>query len=115
MTSALQVAGLLSLSLFGVVQCQNASSNVNDSSSILDLPSYMHYINATKNDRSPVTLNIELNNKSARNATAPDLYGLMHEDISHSGDGGKHCRHTICTQAINVVVSSRHIRRATSK
>ncbi|KAI7082118.1 glycoside hydrolase [Hortaea werneckii] len=88
MASALQVVSLLSLSLFGVVQCQNASSNVNDSSTILDLPSYMHYINATRNDPSPVTLNIDLDNKSARNSTASDLYGLMHEDISHSGDGG---------------------------
>ncbi|KAI6817140.1 glycoside hydrolase [Hortaea werneckii] len=88
MSSALQVVCLSSLSLIGVVQCQNASSNANHSSSIQDLPSYMQYINATRNDPSPVTLNIDLNDKSARNSTASDLYGLMHEDISHSGDGG---------------------------
>lgn len=61
----------------------------------------MHYINATRNDPSPVTLNIDLNDKSARNSTASDLYGLMHEDISHSGDGGEHNPGITCSHAID--------------
>jgi len=48
----------------------------------------MTHINATRNDSSPVVLNIDTKDTSKRNATAPYLYGLMHEDISHSGDGG---------------------------
>lgn len=47
-----------------------------------------NYINASSTDFSPVHLTIDTANTSRRNATAPKLYGLMHEDISHSGDGG---------------------------
>jgi hypothetical protein len=36
---------------------------------------------------SGVTLEI-LTNTGVKNATAPDLYGWMFEDINHSGDGG---------------------------
>jgi alpha-N-arabinofuranosidase len=36
---------------------------------------------------SGVTLNI-LTKTGVKNATAPDLYGWMFEDINHSGDGG---------------------------
>jgi len=68
----------------GQIQFNNGSST----GSITDLPSYMTHINATRNDSSPVVLNIDTQNTSKRNATAPYLYGLMHEDISHSGDGG---------------------------
>lgn len=46
------------------------------------------YINASRNDDSPVFLRIDTTDISARNATAPDLYGIMFEDINHSGDGG---------------------------
>ncbi|GAB7352128.1 hypothetical protein MBLNU459_g2621t2 [Dothideomycetes sp. NU459] len=52
------------------------------------LPSYQSYINASRNDNSPVTLRIDTQDTSARNVTSPYLYGLMHEDINHSGDGG---------------------------
>lgn len=52
------------------------------------LPSGEYYINTTRNDRTPVTLQIDTNNTAARNKTAPYLYGLMFEDINHSGDGG---------------------------
>lgn len=36
---------------------------------------------------SPVSLDI-LTKTGKRNATAPNLYGWMFEDINHSGDGG---------------------------
>lgn len=52
----------------------NSSTSLEDS-----LPSYMSYINATKNDNSPVTLQIDTKDTAARNATAPYLYGIMHE------------------------------------
>lgn len=48
----------------------------------------MPYINAANNDDSRVTLKIDTLDTAARNATSPYLYGLMHEDINHSGDGG---------------------------
>jgi len=35
-----------------------------------------------------VTLAINTLNADQRNVTASSLYGIMHEDISHSGDGG---------------------------
>ena len=47
------------------------------------LPSDQSYINATRNDRSAVTLQIGTNDTSARNATSPYLYGIMFEDINH--------------------------------
>lgn len=43
------------------------------------LPSYQSYINGSRNDDSPVTLRIDTQDTSARNATSPYLYGLMHE------------------------------------
>ena len=52
------------------------------------LPSDLSYINATRNDRTPVTLQIQTIDTNARNDTSPYMYGLMFEDISHSGDGG---------------------------
>ncbi|KAK5733513.1 hypothetical protein LTR17_009630 [Elasticomyces elasticus] len=73
---------LVSAAFLGVAYCQNGTG------SITDLPSYMTHINATRNDSSPVVLHIDTKDVSKRNATAPYLYGLMHEDISHSGDGG---------------------------
>ena len=39
------------------------------------------------NTSSAVSLNI-LTKTGTRNATAPNLYGWMFEDINHSGDGG---------------------------
>jgi alpha-N-arabinofuranosidase len=39
------------------------------------------------NTSSAVSLSI-LTNTGTRNATAPNLYGWMFEDINHSGDGG---------------------------
>ncbi|KAF2672834.1 glycoside hydrolase [Microthyrium microscopicum] len=36
----------------------------------------------------PVSLDISVKSSVGRNKTAPHLYGLMFEDISHSGDGG---------------------------
>lgn len=46
------------------------------------------FINATNTNVGPVSLQIDTQNESGRNDTAPMLYGLMFEDISHSGDGG---------------------------
>lgn len=64
------------------------SWHIVEDGSVTDLLSYQPYINATRNDNSPVALHINTKNKDLRNDTAPYLYGLMHEDISHSGDGG---------------------------
>ena len=60
----------------------------NDTALSSSLPSYQPYINATRNDNSPVALHIDTLDCSKRNATYPYLYGIMHEDINHSGDGG---------------------------
>lgn len=60
----------------------------NDTALSSSLPSYQAYINATRNDNSPVVLHIDIQDTSKRNATSPYLYGIMHEDINHSGDGG---------------------------
>ncbi|THV87228.1 glycoside hydrolase [Aureobasidium pullulans] len=60
----------------------------NDTALSSSLPSYQAYINATRNDNSPVVLHIDTQDTSKRNATSPYLYGIMHEDINHSGDGG---------------------------
>ncbi|KAG9637033.1 hypothetical protein KCU86_g19638, partial [Aureobasidium melanogenum] len=60
----------------------------NDTALSSSLPSYQAYINATRNDDSPVALHIDTLDHSKRNATSPYLYGIMHEDINHSGDGG---------------------------
>ncbi|KAI9689643.1 MAG: hypothetical protein M1820_010141 [Bogoriella megaspora] len=49
---------------------------------------YMRYINASHSNVTQVQLDINTKDTSARNETSPYLYGLMHEDISHSGDGG---------------------------
>lgn len=46
------------------------------------------FINATQTDVSSVVLEINTKDTSLRNNTAPYFYGLMHEDINHSGDGG---------------------------
>lgn len=55
---------------------------------IFDFVSH-NYINYTQFDghSGPVAVRVSLTNGS-RNLTAPYLYGWMHEDISHSGDGG---------------------------
>lgn len=50
----------------------------NDSALSTSLPSYQAYINATRNDNSSVTLQIDTLDTSKRNATSPYLYGLMH-------------------------------------
>ncbi|KAK3063184.1 hypothetical protein LTR53_019020, partial [Teratosphaeriaceae sp. CCFEE 6253] len=76
-----QATVLATAVLLGIAHCQNGTG------SITDLPSYMTHINATRNDSSPVVLSIDTLDTTKRNATAPYLYGLMHEDISHSGDG----------------------------
>ncbi|PNS14682.1 hypothetical protein CAC42_1704 [Sphaceloma murrayae] len=52
------------------------------------LPSYQQFINSTRNDTTPVTLRVDLADVDGRNETSALLYGLMHEDINHSGDGG---------------------------
>ena len=39
--------------------------------SLADLPSYQSAINATRNDRSRVVLDVETKDKSGRNDTAP--------------------------------------------
>ncbi|KAF2431603.1 glycoside hydrolase [Tothia fuscella] len=46
------------------------------------------YVDATSADDGEVVLDVSLRNVTMRNATAPYLYGLMFEDINHSGDGG---------------------------
>ena len=47
-----------------------------------------NYIIASNPNVSAVSLQINTQDQSKRNKTAPLLYGLMHEDIDHSGDGG---------------------------
>lgn len=47
-----------------------------------------NYIIASNPNVTSVTLNITTQDRSRQNDTAPDLYGLMFEDIDHSGDGG---------------------------
>lgn len=47
-----------------------------------------NYIIASNPNVTSVTLNITTQDRSRQNETAPDLYGLMFEDIDHSGDGG---------------------------
>ncbi|ORX38263.1 glycoside hydrolase superfamily [Kockovaella imperatae] len=47
-----------------------------------------NYIIASNSNVTEVTLSITTQDKSKWNATAPNLYGLMFEDIDHSGDGG---------------------------
>lgn len=64
------------------------SWHVVENGSITDILSYSPAINATRDDNSPVALHINTRDTGKRNQTAPYLYGLMHEDISHSGDGG---------------------------
>jgi alpha-N-arabinofuranosidase len=101
----------LALSGAGVVSARRLPNVVprqfhNDTALSSSLPSYQPYINATRNDNSPVTLYIDTIDCSKRNATSPYLYGIMHEvrlmntkvsyirltrvyqDINHSGDGG---------------------------
>lgn len=51
----------------------------NDTALSSSLPSYQAYINATRNDNSPVALHIDTLDCSKRNATSPYLYGIMHE------------------------------------
>ena len=47
-----------------------------------------NYIIASNPDVTPVNLKITTQDPSRQNDTAPNLYGLIFEDISHSGDGG---------------------------
>lgn len=47
-----------------------------------------NYIISSNPNPTDVTLSINTNDVSKRNITAASLYGIMHEDISHSGDGG---------------------------
>lgn len=47
-----------------------------------------NYIIASSPSTNPVNLTINTQDKSLQNDTAPMLYGLMFEDINHSGDGG---------------------------
>ena len=46
------------------------------------------YIIESNANVSSVSLQVTTQDYSNQNYTAPFLYGLMHEDISHSGDGG---------------------------
>jgi len=84
-----QATVLTAAALLGIAQCQYGNG-----SSLTDLQSYMTHINATRNDSSPVVLSIDTLDTSKWNATAPHMYGLMHEDINHSGDGGRAIRTT---------------------
>jgi hypothetical protein len=54
-------------------------SSLNGTSLAGSLPSYQHYINASRNDNSPVTLRIDTQDIAGRNNTSPLMYGLMHE------------------------------------
>ena len=47
-----------------------------------------NYIIESNANVSSVSLQVTTQDYSNQNYTAPYLYGLMHEDISHSGDGG---------------------------
>ena len=47
-----------------------------------------NYIIESNPNVSSVSLEITTQDYSDQNYPAPYLYGLMHEDISHSGDGG---------------------------
>ncbi len=91
--------------ILGLARAQNGTG------SVTDLASYMTHINATRNDSSPVVLNIDTQDTTKRNATAPYLYGLMHEDISHSGDGGQ-TKSPELHRVMLMIGSCRHIRRA---
>ena len=46
------------------------------------------YIIASNRNVGPVNFTVTTRDFSKQNDTAPNLYGLMFEDISHSGDGG---------------------------
>jgi alpha-N-arabinofuranosidase len=47
-----------------------------------------NYILASNPNVTTVNLKITTQDTSLQNDTAPNLYGIMHEDINHSGDGG---------------------------
>lgn len=47
-----------------------------------------NYIISSNPNVTAVDLKVTTQDKSRQNDTAPLLYGLMFEDISHSGDGG---------------------------
>lgn len=47
-----------------------------------------NYIIESNANVSSVSLQVTTQDYLNQNYTAPYLYGLMHEDISHSGDGG---------------------------
>ena len=70
--------GFTLLSIAGAA-CLSGVQARNQPRQLPSLPSYQSYINVTRNDRTAVTLKIDTTNTSARNATSPYLYGLMHE------------------------------------
>ena len=78
-TMLTQPAALLSslLLLTSVEAIPNSRRTIKRQAPIL--PSDQTYINATRNDTTPVTLTIDTANVAGRNETAKDLYGLMHE------------------------------------
>lgn len=47
-----------------------------------------NYIIASNHNVTSTSLKVCTQDMSRQNATAPNLYGLMFEDIDHSGDGG---------------------------
>lgn len=47
-----------------------------------------NYIIASNHNVTTASLKVCTQDTSRQNATAPNLYGLMFEDIDHSGDGG---------------------------
>ena len=80
MRSVQRAGGLLaSLALLSSTTAQQATQ------AVIAAPNYV--IDSNPNV-SEVTLQITTQDQSKRNQTAPKLYGLMHEDIDHSGDGG---------------------------
>jgi hypothetical protein len=72
---------LLTLGSITTILCQTTTSSA---------PYFVasDYIIASNRNVVPVNFTITTGDVSKQNDTAPLLYGLMFEDISHSGDGG---------------------------
>lgn len=66
--------------------CQAAFAQSTASSAPEGLAS--NYIIASNPNVRSVNLTVTTQDHSKQNETAPKLYGLMFEDIDHSGDGG---------------------------
>ncbi|KAK5941790.1 hypothetical protein PMZ80_005741 [Knufia obscura] len=89
MLDKLQIVALAAASLVSASPLARRQTNETGvTPSVPEIPS-TQFINYTQyyGHPGPVEVSISLKN-GGRNKTAPYLYGWMHEDISHSGDGG---------------------------